>query len=80
MKESFLEGRLNGNELLDRIIELLASRISIEKNEKEFMMFLAQYVRIVEKKLIQQDFKAYYTKGSTISFDEDEEKPERIIC
>jgi len=67
-------GGLNANEFIDRIIELLASRIVIEKNEKEFMTFLAQYVKQVEKKLHHHDFRTY-NRGSMNSLDDEEDKP-----
>lgn len=73
VKESILEGKLNATEFLERILELLASRLSIEKNEKEFLSFLSNYVKIVEKKLIQQDFRKY-TRGSLISFEDDDDR------
>ena len=75
MKESSKNGGLNANEFLERIIELLASRIVIEKNEKEFMAFLGQYVKQVEKRFHHHDFRTF-TRGSMNSIDDDDDKAE----
>ena len=76
---SFINGKLKSQEFLDRIIDLLASRISIEKNTKEFMTFLEKYAKLIEKKFYDHDFKIH-PKGSLITLDDEEEKNEgRII-
>ncbi len=76
---SFLNGKLKSQEFLDRIVDLMASRISIEKNTKEFMAFLDKYAKIIEKKFYDHDFKIH-GKGSLITLDDEEEKADgRII-
>ena len=72
-KESFAEGKLNAKEFLDRVIELLISRLTIEKSTKEFMTFLLRYVKSLESRLVREDFK-FYPKGR---FEEDEDRYER---
>ena len=51
VKTSFNSEKLNGDELLDKVVSQLMTKVSSTKSEKEFVNFLINYVRIVEKKL-----------------------------